>query len=32
MRAKAVVEAKDSIKDIQKQVLKQELLLTEKKK
>ena len=32
MRAKAEAEAKDSIKDIEKQVLKQELLLTEKKK
>lgn len=32
MRAKAAAEAKDSIKDIEKQVLKQELLLTEKKK
>lgn len=32
MRAKAESEAKDSIKDIEKQVLKQELLLTEKKK
>lgn len=32
MRAKAEEEAKDSIKDIEKQVLKQELLLTEKKK
>ena len=32
MRSKAEAEAKDSIKDIEKQVLKQELLLTEKKK
>lgn len=32
MRAKVEAEAKDSIKDIEKQVLKQELLLTEKKK
>lgn len=32
MRAKAEAEAKDSIKDMEKQVLKQELLLTEKKK
>ncbi len=32
MRAKAAAEAKDSIKDMEKQVLKQELLLTEKKK
>lgn len=32
MRVKAESEAKDSIKDIEKQVLKQELLLTEKKK
>ena len=32
MRAKAESEAKDSIKDMEKQVLKQELLLTEKKK
>ena len=32
MRAKAEAEAKDSIKDMEKKVLKQELLLTEKKK